>query len=441
MGKPWMLYRGMLSKFPLYQRHHSTEISLADALGVQQRVFEIDGVVSAVYPTFSDGRELSMWSFFAMCQEIIAEALLSFGYKTEGYQTRLTVIPFPGVPMSSSGDALPYFSHRSNSVCASRTPSWVVPASESKDAYGRPSGLPSVNLCMISRTAKPLHGAPSTFAVRPQRGSKPETLLMVAHSSDEELLSDQAESGIESCGGMLYPSLSVGTIPASVFGPICLIFDPRLVLKDLAPFRASDSPDAPPDTLVYKMDAWTPVMSEFVGSYASRAFFELSGNDDFSHPQRPQNALYSLGPFRMASDESGLHEEYPITTTTELCDVVNQRSEVWRDQTFESFKKSMSTIADGDRDLYLEAKAISVLPVSWVTAVAAPAHVANRVAGYLSKFGFRGVAVSMDLDEREERAFYAESGDADPRFEEWVRLRYGWRVSRAIRETGMGIEF
>lgn len=439
-GNPWLLYKGMLSRFPLYQRDHSMELTISGVLGIDQKPVYSGKRMVGVSPQFSSGDSLEICEFFEMFERMLSDVLAEMGYQTDSYTTRLTIIPFPGVPMTMNAKTLPFFSIRSKRVEHPPTPRWVVPIADSKDSYGQPSSAPSVNLCMISRTARNLYEEPYAFAVRPPQGRSPATFVMVAHSSDEDLFSDQASAGIESCGGLLYPSLSVGSIPASNFGPISLVFDPRLVLKDLSPFRKGDGArSTPPDTILYRTDSWTPTQAEFVGSYAARAYVELSGNENYANYYRPAKALYSLGPFGMASDPEG--EVIEITSSQEMCSVVNQRMKIWRDQSYEQFLKTRHNVETKHHYGYLEAKLISVLPLSWVSVVVAPSDVADRIGSYLSHFGFKGRVIPMALSHEEYEVFYGKRSTGDIHFADWVRLRYAWKVSEAVRATGEGVTF
>jgi hypothetical protein len=436
-GNPWMIYKRILSRFPLYQRQHSLEITLATTLGIEQNLISNGRYVVGVSPQFSSGGDLSVPEFFEMIEGMISEVLGGNGYDTSRHPPHVTIIPYPGIPMTSDAMPIPFFSLAKKSVQRDRQPRWVGPKIEASIGFGSVQKYRSVNLCMISRTARQLHEQAYAYAVSPKRGKSPETTVLVTHSSSEDLLSDQAENGIESCGGLLYPSFAVGTIPASNFGPICLVLDPRLVLKDLSPFRKG-SPNTPPDSILYRTDSWTPTMSEFLGSYSARAFMELSGNEDFSNYYRNEKAIYSLGPFNMASDASG--EVVEVTTVTEMNRIVSRRSQVWKDKSYEQFFASLNSIPDADHYGYLEAKSISVIPISWVSVVAAPAHIADRVASYLSKFGFRGISIPMSLDADEQNAFYGDGHNEGSR-DDWARLKYAWRVSRAVQDTGLRIDY
>lgn len=425
-GNPWLLYRCLISRTPIYQRAFSLELVAAAALGVKQRTNS--GWPS---PQFSSGGSMCLAEFFEMMDLIISSALSASGIDAEA---SLTVMPYPGVPMTLSAEPIPYFSVRERGVVRKASaPRWVgPPVSVNIDGRGYRERM-SVNLCLIARNAKPLDGAASLYAVSGS-GSARGTVIMAAHSTNDALLSEQAEKGIESCGGFLYPSISVGSVPASNFGPISIIFDPRLILKDLSPFRKTRSRDVPPDTILYLTDSWTPDTNEILGNYSAKAFIELSGNEDFSSYYRPEGTLYALGPIGFASAPiSG--EVVRIDSTKKMIDAVRRRMNIWKDQSYEDFVATRSKASNEHHYGYLEAKAISVIPISWASAVVAPDYQCDRIASYLSQFGFSGASIPLRLSPDEERVF-SDNNNRQADHDDWIRLRYSWRVSRAVVEVG-----
>lgn len=426
-GAPWRLYRCILAKSPIYQRGHSMEMLAAGSLGVKQHMR--GGYPS---PQFSGGDSMSIAEFFEMMDGILYAALSDH---VEDPGVSLTMLPYPGVPMTLRAEPIPYFSvkEKGGGFFNPKTPRWVGPETlvniEFQDEMRR-----TANLCLIARTAAPVPWPLATHAVQ-SRGRARDTIAIVAHSSDESILSEQAEKGIDVCGGLIYPSLSVGTIPASNFGPISIIFDPRVVLRDLSPFRNQRS-QIPPDVILYMSDQWTPNTNEIFSNYAAMTFLELSGNADFSNYYRPEKVLYSLGPMNLARPGAGDSVEV-IDTVAAMFREIQNRMRIWKDQGYQSFLKTLESATGHAHYGYLEAKVISVLPLTAASALVAPSHRIGAISSYMSQFGFRGTLIPMELTKEEHDVFYEERGSD---FEQdWIRLRYAWKVSRAVVAEGQSI--
>jgi hypothetical protein len=345
----------------------------------------------------------------------------------------VTILPYPGVPMTRSGETLPYFSVAKNRmVPAGPRPRWAIERDMSlaSEQEQRETTM-SVDWCKLARTAK----MPADFHQRFGYAVVDGTPLIMAHSTDESLFSKQAKNGIGRCGGLIFPSLSVGVVPASNFGPICLVFDPRTVLNSLAPYRKSLG--TPPDFVVYETDTWTPNTKDILGSYSSRTFLELSGNEEFSNYYRQEQALLSLGPWMLGSNQQSPR----LRSVFEVAKEARARAAKWpRGMSIEDIEQRRAKyFGKKEQYGYLEAKSLGVVPVAWASAVAAPSHLLWKVVRYLSQFGFEGTAIEVPMSREDLIAIDPKTIEHKAKTD-LVRMEYAWRVHDAVMLHTSGIE-
>lgn len=425
-GNGWNIAK-ILSSFPRRQyRMHEIELIAAASLGVKQKI-DSRGFPS---PQFTSGSlDMSTGEYFEMLDSISVE-FLDFD---PSRLLSVTCLPYPGVPMTKQGKTLPYFSvAKKRMIEPSATPRWVIDNTRYTDFSmneQKPSGK-SVDLCLIARTAE----APPHVARRFGYAIRKHTPLLFAHSVNEALFTKEAREGLERCGGLIFPSLSVGVVPASNFGTISMIFDPRTVIHSLAPYRKRRS--SPPDFMLYETDTWTPGTSELLGSYAKETFDELSGNADFSSYYRKEGVLRSIGPWGLSNDAG----TRTIHSVSEMFRVAQRRAKAWpRGLSEEQFHARVQQYAGSKEQYgYLEAKALCTVPIGWLSAVAAPRSLLRRTVAHLRSLGFEGSAIEVPLSAEEDRAL-------DPQFivhneaTDQLRFEYAWRVSDAVYRQTSGM--
>lgn len=425
-GSPWDIVNRVLGSFPIRERRpHGIEMLAARILGVEQRIEH--GHPSPQFT--SSGEELSQAEFFEMLEGIGASFI-----EMDGSQVcSVTILPYPGVPMTRDGQTLSYFSAAEKKwIVAGSKPRWVIARDPSKlTPEEKRETTQSVDWCKLARTAT----MPADFHQRFGYAYADGFALIAAHSVGEALFEEEANKGISRCGGLIFPSLSVGAVPASNFGMISIVFDPRTVLNSLSPFRLKRG--TPPDFVVYETDTWTPNTREILGSYSRRTFLELSGNEEFSSYYRQPGALLSLGPWSFASNQRSA----PLRSVEEVIREAKKRARAWpRGMTLHELEqKKAEFIGKKEQYGYLEAKALGVVPIAWASAVAAPRRLLSRTVRYLERFGFSGDAIEVPVSKADQGLLVSYSVDNSARAD-IARMEYAWRVSDAILSQTTGID-
>jgi len=198
-----------------------------------------------------------------------------------------------------------------------------------------------------------------------------------------------AAKAIRACGGLLFPSIAVGEIPATPFGPLCLVLRFGIVLEGLSPYKKRRG--AWP-IVVYKSDAWTGGVSSFIKGGAIVLFEQLTGAWEAS-PYLNDHGVVSahewvLGP--PISETGYMGEMVPlIKNTLALADAIGMRAKLWkRDITPER----MQALGDRPKDRYpyLEAKSAAVVSLDSAPVALCPAFLARDAEAFLSTAGWRG---------------------------------------------------
>lgn len=341
-------------------------------------------------------------------------------------ETSLVLIIEPGYPWPENDHpGLVYWSAKQGKLIKAERPGWLMRV---EDTGGGGTRL-GVNPCMVfpADPAEP-------WALWARSGKQD---LVVAHSMSLLAPSegfrfhkqlDMAIEGIRSCGGLLFPSLSVGSVPASNFGPITLVGHMGMVLDGLKPLKERGS-DA--TSWVYAHDAWTTSTRELMQDVAARLFDELHGHEDYTYGYH----IWSIGPpsewFGGPSEGSS-----PLKTTGELVKAVKRRAALFkRGMTREQFLAVNESVKGTiDKYAYSEAKARRVLSINEFPALIAPDTLADQVRAFTKGVGYKGKIVLLPdtLDMTHERE---SSDDGDYKSFEW-----SWLVADAIKKLGEPME-
>ena len=429
-GRPWDLYRRFLLRFPYPQRQHEIEHLCAQMLGVEQRVSLRDGWREEVSPQFGDRGPLSITGFHQVLEQILAA---SMGVEDD---VALTILPFPGEPLDEHALPVPFFSAAEKRwhVPARRRPAWVLERSGARERW-------AVNICAIAARSEGFvdRGRLGVMRARSGKGSRD---LILAHSiGAAQILSPTFLARMQSCGGLLYPSLSVGTAPATRFGEVVLVFDPRLLLESLASSESKllARPN-PPELSLYDSNAKTVEETALQGAHGAALFAELSGRR-WSFTEHEDNTVFALGPMLgNAEGSSGSAGAEPVFTAKTMAKLALQKAKLWdeiaaaRDPEPIVLRAQRSNF---DQHNYLEAKAATVVSAANIVAIVAPNGIAEAVGRALAPLGFQGLALDVPMSEEEQRSHSDAVYDFfDPRATQ-LRIRYGLEVTRIVgRELG-----
>lgn len=405
----------------LPQRNHNLEIALARALGVSQRVTNERGHLF-VSPQFSSGDTLSMGEFFEMLEGMVREAL-------GDESVQITLLPAPGVPWSHGPTS--YFSAKTQRMQAPRPFPFSVVQVE-VDEHGERAMRPALRPCDIAPRATEAPLVPGGWIAEKHP-------LMLTHCTvQEKLFREGTEKAILDCGGLLFPSMALATSPATLFGPIVMVFDPRLVLQDFAPGRPRG---APPWTQTYNTDVWTDTQTTFDRLYGRQAFLELTGQRDYANYYEPPK-LYATGPSEALLGTMGPTGSRPLKTWAQVAREASSRHRFWdvpkKDAWIRRFQEAgqidpSSHAVRAVRYPYLETKARCVVGAPWVAAMVAPAPLRDRVEAFARRWGVAGPVHGMPWDTERQQAF--EESGLSYEASAWVRSRYGHDVAAWVREA------
>lgn len=248
--------------------------------------------------------------------------------------------------------------------------------------------------------------------------------VMVTHSM--ALGSDAATAGyrewtlaarnVRECGGLLFPSLAVGEIPATNFGPVVFVGRLELLLASLRPYMVSGRRPC----WVYGSDAWTIRTGSAMREMAASLFDELHGDDDWIY----SHTMSVLG----VEPTSKTPTEWmdPIQSTRELRADLAKLAKLWkRSMTAADFARMNATVAGKDMYAYAEAKAREVVSMSEFPFIVTPKYMLDVVEKFAQSIGYDGEIVVLpavkhmdSTDDRRGHALY----------------QWAWKVSDAVRK-------
>lgn len=303
----------------------------------------------------------------------------------------------PGYPWPED-DAQPfsYWSAKKKALITPERPGWLIEVDD--DSERPPVKALGVNPCMV-------------FPVEPQAQEWPvwarakNVDIIVAHSmtlpsdssSDSTLPASYrykelslAIEGVRSCGGLLFPSLSFGPLPASNFGPLTLVGHMGLVLDGLKPYKKRG---VDPAAWVYEHDAWTIKTRELMTGVARRIFEEMHGHENYTFGHN----LWTLGPpaelFGGPSNGSR-----PIRTVAQLIAVAKRRGSIFgstvNEEEFEKVNKRVSGTVD--KYAYGEAKGRRVISLDEFPFFIGPEQQRQQMEMFAKGVGYRGQIVTLD---------------------------------------------
>jgi hypothetical protein len=342
-----------------------------------------------------------------------------------------TIIPLPGYPWPHT-----YYSSKKGKVIKPKRPSWLLP--ENIVDEGHHIDSPGVNLCKL---IEPLY--PSDYEMGFQAvefGAGKSDFLIVTHamgSMDNVTRAGSWDDNVKmvnDCGGLLFPSLAVGPIPAPNFGPFVLVADVGMVLRGLKPYREKGTPLP---SYTYDTDVWSMTTGSFFREAAISAFDQLTGRDDYI-------SYLDLNVWPLGTPQSpelhgpGIADR--LSTYAQLKREVRARMRIYKrdldpDEMAAAFEAVQGT---KHRYPYLESKVNAPVEMNSFPLAVAPAQAADGFRAFLRDTGFKGRLLTVDLpDEIADvmRSDWSPEGmDWDQRsvIQAWAHKEYAWHVSDVI---------
>ena len=409
---------------------HELHVPFQGAYAAQ--VFERHGLRGE---TLKYEREMGMGDFLMRASNELYDV-------TEGGAT-ITIIPEPGYPWPASDG---YYSAKLGRKIRSDRPGWLLP--ENVVDEGRSINSPGINLCKMFED--PIDATMGAEIGRYGRGADDFFIVTHAMGTVEGMTRYGTVQGVAGweenarkvmeCGGLLFPSMAIGPIPATNFGVGVVVADIGLVLNGLKPYlkRGEHPPSA-----VYSSDAWSGRTGSFLTDTAVAAFEQMHGLSDYVYytelniwPLGAPRAWATAGPGELAEE---LHK---VTT---LKKELRERFRLWRrdlsPEDVEKLRKKVSLTKA--RYGYLEAKVNGVMRLSDFPIAAIPPQQEEGFRRFLDITGFNGELLVVDLpDEIFEvmlSSWSPKGMDLDKKLaiQAWANIQYGWNVADAVRKRGV----
>ena len=298
-----------------------------------------------------------------------------------------------------------YWSAKKHKQVAPAKPTWFIDV-EDPDRYT--GTMRGVNPCAAfppNDTRSDVNG--------PVAGTIKGQLITLTHCVRNDVSDDSIEK-VRSCGGLLFPSLAVGPIPATNFGTIVFVFPLEMALRSLKPYRRRGVRP----TWVYNTDAWTAQTGELTRSVPEFLFEELHGHRGFYEGSH----MWTLGPPRVPTSNAPVDTRV-LESTAQLGAAAKKISRLWKRDIAEAKFAQLSKV-EGTEDFaskyaYCEAKATEVVAVNDLPYIVAPMKLRASVERMVNGLGYDGEVLLIKDD-----------FDLDSPYE---RYKWAWRVSDIIK--------
>lgn len=334
--------------------------------------------------------------------------------------------PTPAAPWSPQNDPTPFYSAKKHKLFVSERPPWLVTVlADQHDGRGEREHL-GANPCMILPRIEDCRGAVV--------GEIEGLILLNTHCMQPSSKAAEAEregQTIRDCGGLLLPSLAVGPVPATVFGPLVLVGSIEAALLGMKPYKRGRG-NWP--VVAYATDAWTVGIGETLRRGSIELFQELTGNRHF---QGGAAHFWSLGaPVSESIGPFGQGDLKPIANTKALATALKRRGKRWpRQLTQADFTRLKNELARmPDYYPYVEAKVNGVLGLDCFPVAVVPAPRYDAYTKFLRTAGFRGDVLVVEESERIVRGLEKEESIEQYDETAWA---YAWRVRDAVVEYAM----
>ena len=445
-GKPLQLQRYLMEEDnPKSNYDHWLTSSAAGAFGIELewREDRLERTGRSPSPQFWHGEEI-LRSDFLDGIELLLDYVLG---SEEG--ARLTVMPEPGYPWGADY-VIRYYDAKKNRVITSKKPSWAVMGTY-RDAYdGRDKVGYVADYCKIFPSVNLSEQFPQTLMTLPRRSEVMVThtlrLPRVPEGKDRKQIIQTAHE-IKKCGGLIFPSLAVGLIPASNFGPITLVMSAGCVLTGLHPYR----PKGRYPVVLYNADVWTETVGAIKNELGRFLFEELTGltRDYVFYPD-----LAALGPILreglVGSDDI---EAKRIRNVREMETTIRKRFGLWKGFIrAEDWLSRTEMMNPTQSYAYLEAKVTNILGLENIKFAVCATEFKETTHVFLKSLGLRIPVYPVDAglnnrayveeswkELREELSSYPEYQSLMDswKFLDYLRYHFAWEASKVIRQVSL----
>lgn len=393
--------------------------------------------VGIKYDAFDYERDLEITTFLSH----MANSLWDTFPDADGFHA--TFIPVPGYPWPHD-----YYSAKERRmVDGSERPPWLLPENVADPNLAIDS--PGVDFCELIGPLKGYATGAEVATWSEMFGSGPfrqkkwdsDAYFIVTHAmgtmanlTRHGSWADNARH-VNSCGGLLFPSLAVGSIPAANFGPFVMVADVGLVLRSLSPTKKRGHLPA----YVYDTDVWSMTTGSFFMEGAVSAFEQLTGRSDWMY-YLDQN-VWPLGT-PQAPELHGPGVANRIKGTGKLLKEIASRNKTYpRGLTPEEMQQVFEQVATTKaRYPYLEAKANGVMPMDSFPMAVAPEQAVDGFRAFLDETGFSGQLLTVELPPEIAEVMDPEWSPAGMDWERrnllhaWATMEYAWHVADVVRK-------
>jgi len=347
-------------------------------------------------------------------------ALDAFGRQYDPPPVHVTLMPDEGSPWEPGDRITPYYNARTQRIEETPRPTWIASDPvEVRDPDGCYVKAPGADFCKISPALNVEHGGPVLVHDNAKNFD-----FMVTHAFDffRKGIGWREMAGfIKRCGGLLFPSLAVGQVPAATIGTTVFVLDVGVVLQGLRPYRSGRGRWP---VVTYASDAWTETTGAFLGEAAHDAFLQLTGQWEPSIYGTPH--FYVLGP-RIGSvwGSGGPGSDVIVSDTKRLSSFLGRRVRKWHRGADGTDMGSLREEMSVDSYPYLEAKVNGIVSVDALALCVVPSVSKKPVGNLLRAIGFQGEVLPLRVTAAEAKAL-EEGMDYEYLFE------YSWRVHDAV---------
>ncbi len=386
------------------------------------------------------------------------ERLLDYLLGTEE-GANVVLIPEPGYPWHSDY-VMRYYDAKKNRVVISKKPSWAVrgtyedPTLPLPDPVYHPSEVGEregyvADYCQVFPSVNLSEKFPQTLVNLP-RGSE----VMVTHTlelprvpeEEDRKLIIQTAHEIKKCGGLIFPSLAVGLIPASNFGPITLVMSAGCVLSGLHPYR----PRGRYPVVLYNADVWTETVGAIKGELGRALFEELTGlgaNYYYRHH------LLALGPVMKEGEIVSGVEAKRIRNVREMETTIRKRFGLWKGLIRpEQWIEKTRMLTPAQSYAYLEAKVSNILGLENIQFAVCATEFKETTRLFLKSLGLRVPVYPIDAginnlayvldslltleEELKPHPEYDPLIGSSTQFD-YLHYHFAWEASKIIRQVSL----
>lgn len=333
----------------------------------------------------------------------------------------VTLMPNEGAPWNPGSAETEWYSAKKRKIFKTSKPSWVIEGDVRNTETGRDEKGLVADVCAL---VNPVSARGCGLAVV---GDLRGLQIFATHSFSLSGRGPEEDTAanIQRCGGLLYPSLAVGHLPASNFGPLTLFADVRLALLGTKPYKERGGRVEVP---LYGTDVWTETTSHFLSAFARDLFLQLTGNPGAGGVTNAPRYMAVLGPAIGGSGGPAADDGRGalIPTTTKLASVLGKRMKLWNE------KADVKALTDQywnkpERYPYLEAKVHAKVPADCFPLAAAPEPLQASALKFLRAIGYAGPLLLVSTEGLSDTFLEGTSHDEHT-------FAYAWRMRRAVLE-------